>query len=177
MHFDSCNELGLVPPPVMGVVFFITDLFLKMMKVIKTYYAKGLRNLKWGKAQWGVKNLAIFVRLCYEESDDPVNQDLEINKRLLDLKDSIPGYVDVSLMIFPRENSKVFEYRAKRQFFVQRITPLMDIEAVNEKEKKQLRHILNGPDFSIGRTLISQHLINLLFKVSTTEQESRKSIS
>ncbi len=111
------------------------------------------------------ESLTQFVRLCYEESDDPVNQDLEINKRLLDLKESIPGYVDVSLMIFPHENSKAFEYSAKRQSFVKRINHLMDIEAVNEKEKKQLRHILNAPDFSVGTPPVSQHLINFLYQI------------
>ena len=111
------------------------------------------------------ESLTQFVRLCYEEADDQVRQELEINKQLLDLKESIPGYVDVSLMIFPHENSKAFEYSAKRQTFVRRINHLMDIEAVDENEKKQLRNILNAPDFSVGTPPVSQHLINFLYQI------------
>jgi aspartate/methionine/tyrosine aminotransferase len=111
------------------------------------------------------ESLTQFVRLCYEESDDPVNQQLEINKRLLDLKEAIPGYVDVSLMIFPHDNSKAFEYSARRQSFVKRINHLMDIEAVDDEEKKQLNHILNAPDFSVGTPPVSQHLINFLYRI------------
>ena len=112
------------------------------------------------------ESLTQFVRLCYEESDDPVNQNLEINKCLLDLKEAIPGYVDVSLMIFPHENSKAFEYSARRQSFVKRINHLVDIEAVDEKEKKQLKSILNAPDFSVGTPPVSQHLINFLYQIT-----------
>jgi aspartate/methionine/tyrosine aminotransferase len=111
------------------------------------------------------ESLTHFVRLCYEESDDSVRQQQEINKKLLDLKEAIPGYVDVSLMIFPHENSKAFEYSAHRGIFVKRMNHLMDIEAVDEKEKQQIRNILNGPDFSVGTPPVSQHLINFQYKI------------
>ncbi len=111
------------------------------------------------------ESLTNFVRLCYEEPDDPVRQQLEINKKLLELKEAIPGYVDVSLMIFPHQNSKAFEYSSKRKAFVDRLNHLMDIEAVDEKQKKQLGHILRAPDFSVGTPPVTQHLINFLNRI------------
>ncbi|MCK4699112.1 MAG: hypothetical protein KAT38_02210, partial [Bacteroidales bacterium] len=44
------------------------------------------------------ESLTNFVRLCYEEPDDPARQQAEIGKYLLELKEAIPGYIDVSLM-------------------------------------------------------------------------------
>ncbi len=55
------------------------------------------------------ENLKNFARICCEEPDDPNRLTLEINKRLLELKEAIPGYIDVSLMIFPHESSKNYE--------------------------------------------------------------------
>jgi len=48
------------------------------------------------------ESLKNFARLCCEEADDPNRLNLEISKRLLELKEAIPGYIDVSLMILCR---------------------------------------------------------------------------
>ncbi|MBN2708654.1 MAG: aminotransferase class I/II-fold pyridoxal phosphate-dependent enzyme [Calditrichaceae bacterium] len=110
-------------------------------------------------------SLTNFVRLCFEEPDDPARQQLEINKRLLELKEAIPGYVDVSLMIFPHENSKNYEYSSRRKSFTDKLTQLMDIELITEEEKLQIRNILNMHDFSIGTPPVTNRTIEFLYKV------------
>ena len=50
--------------------------------------------------------LSDLVRLCYEEPDDPARQEAEILGSVNDLKESIPGYVDIFLMMFPHEDSR-----------------------------------------------------------------------
>ena len=55
------------------------------------------------------ETLKNFVRLCYEEPFDPIRQLTEINRIILELKEAIPGYIDVPLMMFPHEDSKAFE--------------------------------------------------------------------
>ncbi len=109
--------------------------------------------------------LTNFVRLCYEEPDDPARQLLEINKKLLELKEAIPGYIDVSLMIFPHENSKAYEYSSKRQSFIGRLTHLMDIELIDENQKIQISNILKSHDFSIGTPPVTQSMIDFLYKI------------
>ena len=109
--------------------------------------------------------LTNFVRLCFEEPDDPARQLLEINNKLLELKEAIPGYVDVSLMIFPHENSKAYEYSSKRQAFTGRLAYLMDIELIDEQEKKQIGNILKTHDFSIGTPPVTQPTIDFLYKI------------
>ena len=67
------------------------------------------------------ESLKNFVRLCYEEPDDPIKQQAEIHKYVLELKEAIPGYVDVFLMMFPHEDSKAFEFNAKRKGFFNKL--------------------------------------------------------
>ena len=62
-------------------------------------------------------SLENFVKICYDEPLDPTKQLTEIDKYLLEFKELIPGYNDVSLMIFPHEDSKAFQYRTKKQQF------------------------------------------------------------
>ncbi len=109
--------------------------------------------------------LTNFVRLCFEEPDDPARQLSEINQKLLELKEAIPGYVDVSLMIFPHENSKAYEYSSRRQAFTGRLTHLMNIELIDEKEKQQVQNILKTHDFSIGTPPVTQAAIDFLYKI------------
>jgi aspartate/methionine/tyrosine aminotransferase len=111
------------------------------------------------------ESLSHFVRLCYEEANDPSRQQLEINKMLINLKEAIPGYVDVSLMIFPHENSKAFEYSSQRQAFVRKLNYLMDIEAVNDIQKQQLKNILKAQNFSVGTPPVTQNLINFMYSI------------
>ena len=126
------------------------------------------------------EKLAKFVRLCYEQPDDPSRQNAEIDKQLLELKESIPGYVDVSLMLFPHENSKAYQYSSKRNEFVDELTSLIDTESVDATTKVQTQNILNSHDFSIGTPPVTQQLIDYLNKLllgeSATELRKFKEV-
>ena len=110
-------------------------------------------------------NLKNFVKLCCEEPDDPARQKTEIEKNLLELKELIPGYTAVSLMLFPHEDSKAYQYTAKRLQFTQKLTSLIDTELVDEKTKKQSGNILKTHDFSIGTPPVTEEQINLMYKL------------
>jgi hypothetical protein len=110
-------------------------------------------------------NLKNFVRLCCEEPDDPCRQKVEIDKAILELKELIPGYTSVSLMLFPHEDSKAFQYTAKRLQFTQKLTSLIDNELVDEKTKEQSANILRTHDYSIGTPPVTQEQINLMYKL------------
>lgn len=109
--------------------------------------------------------LNAFVRLCYEEPDDPVKQQAEIDKYILELKEAIPGYVDVSLMLFPHDDSKAFQYRTKKHRFTNKLTYLIDTEAVDEGTKKQALNILNCHDYSIGTPPVTQQHFDLMYNI------------
>src|SRR5210317_369999 len=79
-------------------------------------------------------SLRNFVRICYEEPIDPSKQRTEIDKFILEFNELIPGYKDVSLMIFPHEDSKAFQYRAKKQLFENKLKYFIDTEAVDAKK-------------------------------------------
>lgn len=112
-----------------------------------------------------VDSLRNFVRLCCEEPDDPARQRMEIDRYILELKELIPGYTDVSLMLFPHEDSKAFQYRAKKQKFAERLTALIDNELVDEKTKKQSASILKAHDYSVGTPPVTQEQIDLMYKL------------
>src|SRR3989339_1900524 len=97
-----------------------------------------------------IDNLKAFTRLCYDEPDDPLLQEREIDRQVHELKEAIPGYTDVSLMLFPHEESKAFQYRTKKNVFRERLVSLIDTEAINEEEQKQAKNILNCHDYSVG---------------------------
>lgn len=109
--------------------------------------------------------LKSFVRTCFEEPVDPSKQLLEIDKYLLELKESIPGYSDVSLMIFPHEDSKAFQYREKKQSFEDKLKYFIDTEAVDSKTKEQTTNILNSHDFSIGTPPVTETHLDLMYKM------------
>ncbi|MBK7980951.1 MAG: aminotransferase class I/II-fold pyridoxal phosphate-dependent enzyme [Ignavibacteriae bacterium] len=109
--------------------------------------------------------LKSFVRTCFEEPVDPSKQFLEIDKYLLELKESIPGYSDVSLMIFPHEDSKAFQYREKKQSFEDKLKYFIDTEAVDSKTKEQTTNILNSHDFSIGTPPVTETHLDLMYKM------------
>ncbi|MEN8125879.1 MAG: aminotransferase class I/II-fold pyridoxal phosphate-dependent enzyme [Bacteroidota bacterium] len=119
-----------------------------------------------------VDNLKSFTRLCYEEPDDPVIQQKEIDRQLLELKEAIPGYNDVSLMLFPHEESKAFEYRTKKNIFHQRLISLIDTEAINEEEQEQAKNILNCHDYSVGTPPVTQTNLNFRYKILLGDQVS-----
>jgi hypothetical protein len=119
-----------------------------------------------------IDNLRTFTYLCYEEPDDPVLQLKEIDRQLLELKEAIPGYSDVSLMIFPHEESKAFEYRSKKNIFHNRLTSLIDSEAINEEEQEYSKNILNCHDYSVGTPPVTQTNLNFRYKILLGEQVS-----
>lgn len=110
-------------------------------------------------------SLKYFVRLCCEEPIDPARQQTEIDKCILELKELIPGYVDVSLMLFPHEDSKAFQYTAKKLQFVQRLTELIDTELVDDATKQQTTNVLRTQDYSIGTPPVSQGQVDLMYKL------------
>ena len=114
---------------------------------------------------WVFKSLKNFVQLCHQEPVDPSRQELNINKAMLELKEAIPGYVDVALMIYPHEDSKAFEYSARNKAFKERLNLLMDTEMVDEEQKKHFTSILKMQDFSIGTPPASQYLVNYLNQI------------
>ena len=111
------------------------------------------------------ESLSNFVRLCYEEPDDPAKQQAEIKKYLLELKEAIPGYIDVSLMLMPHENSKAYEYSARRQVFHNMLNELIDTEQVDDKTKIQFRNILKTHDYSLGTPPVTKITIDSLYTI------------
>ncbi|MCK5907118.1 MAG: hypothetical protein KAG37_05970, partial [Flavobacteriales bacterium] len=109
------------------------------------------------------ESLKGFVRLCYEEPVDPARQKLEINKYVLELKEAIPGYIDVQLMIYPQEDSKAFIYNGKRGEFQNRLNTMIDQELVAGETKKEVKRILNAPNFSIGTPPVTEKTLDFLY--------------
>src|SRR5450631_3423915 len=112
-----------------------------------------------------VESLRNFIRLCCEEPDDPARQKAEIDRSILELKELIPGYVDVSLMLFPHEDSRAFQYGAKKQQFSAKLTEFIDTELVDDKTKEQTTNILKSHDYSIGTPPVTESQINLMYKL------------
>jgi hypothetical protein len=110
-------------------------------------------------------NLKAFVRLCYEEPIDPARQQAEIQKYLLKFREEIPGYVEVSLMLYPHESSKAFIYTSLRQEFNKRLSEYIDNDAINESEKEWVNNIVNTHDFSIGTPPVTDETIGFLSKI------------
>ena len=119
-----------------------------------------------------IDNLRSFTHLCYEEPDDPILQEKEINRQLLELKEAIPGYSDVSLMLFPHDESKAFEYRTKKNKFHQRLISLIDTEAINEDEQEQAKNILKCHDYSVGTPPVTQTNLNFRYQILLGDQVS-----
>ncbi len=119
-----------------------------------------------------IDNLRLFTRLCYEEPDDPILQQREIDRQLYELKEAIPGYTDVSLMLFPHEESKAFQYRTKKNVFRERLVTLIDTEAINEEEQRQAKSILNCHDYSIGTPPVTQTNLNFRYTIMLGDQVS-----
>jgi Aminotransferase class I and II len=110
-------------------------------------------------------SLKNFVRICYEEPIDPAKQRSEIDKYILEFKELIPGYNDVSLMIFPHEDSKAFQYRAKKKFFEDKLKYFIDTEVVDAETKNQTINILNTHDYSVGTPPVTESHLDLMYKL------------
>jgi hypothetical protein len=118
------------------------------------------------------EKLKSFARLCTELHDDPAKQDAELERQLQELKDAIPGYSRVSLMLYPTENSKAFIYNEQRQEFLGRLNYFIDTEQVNGEEKKQLKNILNAHDYSIGTPPVTEQNIHFRNSILLGERVS-----
>jgi hypothetical protein len=110
-------------------------------------------------------NLKAFVRLCYEEPNDPARQQAEIQKFLLKFREEIPSYSDISLMLYPHEDSKAFIYNSLKQDFNRRLGYFADHDIVNNQQKTWINNIRNVHDFSVGTPPVTEQTINFLAKV------------
>lgn len=110
-------------------------------------------------------NLTSFVKLCFEEPDDPTTQQSEINRYLLKFREDIPGYTDVSLMLCPHNNSKAFELSGRRVEFVKMISEFLDTEAVNPDAKVLLKNIKDTHDFSVGTPPVCSSHVEFISQV------------
>ena len=110
-------------------------------------------------------NLTNFVSLCMEEPNDPAKQQAEINKYLLRFREDIPGYVDVTLMLIPHEDSKAFELSSKRGEFVKKIYGLVDTDGTGAELKRLLTNIKSTHDFSIGTPPVNSANVDFMSQV------------
>lgn len=110
-------------------------------------------------------NLTSFVKLCFEEPDDPTTQQSEINRYLLKFREDIPGYTDVSLMLCPHNNSKAFELSGRRVEFVKKINEFLDTEVVDPEAKTLLKNIKDTHDFSVGTPPVRSSHIEFISQV------------
>lgn len=117
-------------------------------------------------------SLRNFARLCCEEPEDPARRHAEIDKAVLELKEMVPGYVDVSLILFPHEDSKAFQYSAKKHAFADRLTSLLDNELVDGEPRLRALNILKAQDYSIGTPPVTRDQIDLLYNLIPGEDIS-----
>ncbi|MDG5800198.1 aminotransferase class I/II-fold pyridoxal phosphate-dependent enzyme [Marinilabiliaceae bacterium ANBcel2] len=110
-------------------------------------------------------NLKSFVRLCYEEPNDPARQQAEIQKFLLKFQEEIPGYSDVSLMLYPHEDSKAFVYSSLKRKFNQKLGYFADNDIVDKVKKEWISNIRAGHDFSVGTPPVTEDTITFLSRV------------
>lgn len=107
-------------------------------------------------------NLTNFVTLCMDEPNDPARQQAEINRYLLKFREDIPGYVGVSLMLVPHNDSKAFELSAKRGEFVRKIDAMLDTDGVSAELKTLLRNIKDSHDLSVGTPPVNSRGIEFM---------------
>lgn len=117
-------------------------------------------------------NLTSFVKLCFEEPDDPSAQQAEINRYLLKFREDIPGYTDVSLMLYPTTNSKAFELSGRRCEFVKKINNFLETKTANPEAKKLLKNIKDTHDFSVGTPPVKSSHIEFISQVQLGGQVS-----
>ncbi|MBI9064676.1 MAG: aminotransferase class I/II-fold pyridoxal phosphate-dependent enzyme [Marinilabiliaceae bacterium] len=110
-------------------------------------------------------NLKSFVRLCLEEPNDPARQQADIQKYLLKFREEIPGYVDVSLMLYPHDDSKAFVYTSLKRQFNQKLSGFMEHDLLPKQEKTWVNNILKSHDFSVGTPPVTNDTISFLSKI------------
>ncbi|RLD78372.1 MAG: hypothetical protein DRJ10_10460, partial [Bacteroidetes bacterium] len=117
-----------------------------------------------------IDKLRHLVRLCHEQPTDPAKQKAEIDRNIYEIKEAIPGFTDVSLMLFPHEDSRAFQYQAKQLDFVNKLTTLIDTESVDEETKKQTLNILNAHDYSVGTPPVTKKQLDYSYKLFLGEK-------
>ena len=110
-------------------------------------------------------NLKSFVRLCYEEPNDPAKQQAEINEYILKFREDIPGYVDVILMLMPHQKSKAFRYSAARNKFKKRLINFLDTESADEITSTETMNIIDNHDFSVGTPPVTAFQIDFMSQI------------
>ncbi len=106
-----------------------------------------------------------FVELCTMEPDDPARLETLISRAVMELKEVIPGYTDVTLMLYPHKLSKAFEYSSQKQLFNQRLKKLIDTDAISDISKQKAINILNSHDFSVGNPPVTKSQLEFVYKV------------
>jgi len=149
----------------------LSDLGLDAQEFINLYSSLG-ENAENFLPAFIIDKLRQFVRLCHEQPTDPAKQKAEIERNILELKEAIPGFTDVSIMLYPHEDSKAFQYQAKQREFVNKLTSLIDTEAVDEQAKKQTLNILNAHDYSVGTPPVTKKQLDYMYKLLLGEKVS-----
>jgi len=123
-----------------------------------------------------IEKLKNFVQLCHEEAIDPAKQEAEIQRSILEIKEAIPGYMDVSLMLYPHEDSKAFQYQAKQRAFLSKLKYLLNNETIKEEYKNETLNILNAHDYSVGTPPVTHRQIDYAYQlyVGTKVSELKK---
>lgn len=111
------------------------------------------------------EKLKNFIRICCDDQMEPEIQHSALNRSLLELKEALPGYTDISLMLAPHRDSKAFAYSSRRQAFKKRIREILDQELANPDEKMHLENVLRLHDFSVGTPPVTQETIDFLYRV------------
>ncbi len=106
-----------------------------------------------------------LVRISYEEADDPAKQISETEYITNKLKEYIPGYVQVSLMIAPQKESKAFKYSSERNKFINKFRYYIDTAQVYGNQKEALENILNMHDYSVGTPPVTDKQIDFFYKI------------
>ncbi len=112
-----------------------------------------------------VEMLHLLKELSNLATDDLIHLQYRTDKLVQELKDQIPGYTDVALLLYPHQLSKAFDYSAKKQKFTNRIKYLIDNDVISNKSKKRASQILNIHDFSIGNPPVTKNQLDFVYSI------------
>lgn len=138
---------------------------------INLYKSLGTRAESFLPAEISDK-LSVFYKLCHEETIDPAIRAAEIDRSILDIKEMIPGYTDVALMLSPHEESKAFQYRTKRLEFIKQLNALLDSEAIEEETRQEISNVLQATDYSIGTPPVTAYDEHYLYQLLLGDEAS-----
>jgi len=151
----------------------LSEIFLRSdaNDFINLYKSLGARAESFLPAEVSDK-LSVFYKLCHEEPLDPAIRAAEIDRSILDIKEMIPGYTDVALMLAPHEESKAFQYRTKRLEFIKQLNTLLDSEAIEEDARQEISNILQATDYSIGTPPVTAYDEHYLYQLLLGDEAS-----